>query len=73
MITVRVKNKTARVINLASGQLHPFQEGVATQAEASIMSEVLEWLHDEPEPEPEKKVGRPKKEQPDLGVDIDGV
>ncbi len=68
MITVKVKNKTAGVINLSSGQLHPFQEGMATQAEASVMCEALEWLQDD-----EKKAGRPKKEQPDLGVDIDGV
>lgn len=70
---VRVRNKTNNTVNLASGPLYGFQEGEATQAEASNMYAVLEWLHDEPtsvkqeeelepEEEPERrKPGRPKK------------
>ena len=59
MIQVRVKNKTNRTINLQSGQLFAFQEGYASQAEASNMYDVLEWLPDEPE---KKGPGRPKKD-----------
>jgi hypothetical protein len=56
---VKVKNKTPRTLNLASGPLYPFQEGFASQAEASNMSAVLEWIQDEPE---KKGPGRPRKE-----------
>lgn len=62
---VKVKNKTNRTINLASGPLHPFRKGFASQAEASNMYADLEWLPEdssnfdepleslEPEEEPE--------------------
>jgi hypothetical protein len=73
MITVKVKNKTNHTVNLQSGPLYAFQEGFASQAEASNMFDVLEWIK-EPELESEeKKRGRPLKSSNELGISTDGI